>query len=470
MTAARALTNSHHPSFDPIPSRTRARLIVALVVTLVAGVGLWGAVGVTQSLRAYQQTKRVETAAEHARYTLALERSAIRAPGTSRAARDLRAAKAAFATDVREIRTGGTAEDRVRASFLGQRHDRLSDAARRVFALDGADAVSSADERNAFESQASQLDAALTELLDNVHNRSSDSWPAEPVQKLELGATGILIVLGLASCTIFLMRLAGYRRRQERARRQELNRLEEAALTDSLTGLGNHRAFYEDFNREITRRVRTGSFFSVVMLDLDGLKEVNDTLGHHAGDDRIRAVAECVTSTLRTGSAYRTGGDEFMVLLPMERAWGAFTFAQRLQARVSQHRRRLRVSCGIVESTGLESGATLVQHVDMALYHAKRTGRRIIVYSAGLNPKPTASPKQTASRRHQQLLVATLAKAVDAKDADTRNHSETVSALCVLIGQALGLAAERLEQLRVAGLLHDVGKIGITDARAQEAE
>src|SRR5262249_11637801 len=119
--------------------------------------------------------------------------------------------------------------------------------------------------------------------------------------------------VGLAASALFLLRLAGYRRRLVRARREKLRALERAALTDSLTGLGNHRAFYEDLKREISRRATTGSCFSVVMLDLDELKQINDTLGHHVGDDRIRGVADCLNATLRASDgAYRTGGDEFM--------------------------------------------------------------------------------------------------------------------------------------------------------------
>ena len=201
------------------------------------------------------------------------------------------------------------------------------------------------------------------------------------------------------------------------------------------------------------------------MLDLDGLKEINDTLGHQAGDERLRAVAECLRATMRASDgAYRTGGDEFMVLLPDERAWGAFTFAQRLQREVAQPSHGVTFSCGIAEATAFESAETLLRHADLALYEAKRTGRRIVVYSDGLAPKPAAPPEERATRRHQRLLATALAQAVDAKDSGTRNHCETVSALCVLIGQALGLDAERLEQLRLAGLLHDVGKIGIADA------
>src|SRR6185369_3115796 len=103
------------------------------------------------------------------------------------------------------------------------------------------------------------------------------------------------------------------------------------------------------------------------------------------------------------------------------------------------------------------------RRVDIALYDAKHSGRRVVIYSDGLGPKPTDRPEDLAARRHHRLLATALAQAVDAKDSNTRNHCETVSALCVLIGEALGLGGERLEQLRLAGLLHDVGKIGIPD-------
>ena len=115
----------------------------------------------------------------------------------------------------------------------------------------------------------------------------------------------------------------------------------EAALTDNLTGLGNHRSFHEDLRREIARRTRSGSCFSLVMLDLNGLKQLNDRLGHQAGDERIRAVADCLRATMRaTDAAYRTGGDEFIVLLPDERAWGALEFARRLQDEIAAPSRR----------------------------------------------------------------------------------------------------------------------------------
>jgi diguanylate cyclase (GGDEF)-like protein len=297
-----------------------------------------------------------------------------------------------------------------------------------------------------------------------VFARSADDWPANNFELAQLAGLSFLLGFGLLTSLVVLGRLAGHRREVERARDAELARLAEAALRDSLTDLGNHRAFHEDLRREIARRTRSGSCFSLVMLDLNGLKQLNDRFGHQAGDERIQAVADCLRATMRaTDAAYRTGGDEFMVLLPDERAWGALEFARRLQDETLRHRSEPLVTCGIAESIAFETADTLLQRADLALYDAKRSGRQIVLYAEGLAPKPDIGSDQAATRREHRLLATALARAVDAKDAGTRNHCETVSELCVLIGQALGLDADRIERLRLAGLLHDVGKIGVSD-------
>jgi diguanylate cyclase (GGDEF)-like protein len=299
---------------------------------------------------------------------------------------------------------------------------------------------------------------------ETVLARSADNWPASGLELAQLVGLSILLGLGLLTSLVVVGRQVGYRRRVERAREAELARLAEEALTDSLTGLGNHRSFHEDLRREIARRTRSGSCFSVVMLDLNRLKQVNDTLGHQAGDELIRAVADCLRATMRaTDAAYRTGGDEFIALLPSERAWGALEFARRLQEEAHHHRTELAVTCGIAESIAFETADTLLRRADLALYEAKRSGRQIVLYADGLAPKPIPRPEERATRREHRLLATALARAVDAKDAGTRNHCETVSELCVLLGQALGLDADRIERLRLAGLLHDVGKIGVSD-------
>jgi diguanylate cyclase (GGDEF)-like protein len=304
-----------------------------------------------------------------------------------------------------------------------------------------------------------------------VFSHSADEWPANGLELAQLVGLSFLLGFGLLTSLVVLGRLVGYRRRVERAREEELARLARAALTDSLTGLGNHRAFYENLERELQRLTRSGSSFSIVMLDVDGLKQVNDTLGHQAGDARIRAVADCLHATMRkVDTGYRTGGDELMVLLPGESAWGAYTFAQRLQREASQHRTGVAFTCGIAETTGSDGADELIRNADLALYDAKGSGRRVVVYSDTLAPKPDARREERATRQQHRLLATALARAVDAKDAGTRNHCETVSELCARIGLQLGLDEERIARLRLAGLLHDVGKIGVPDRILRKAE
>jgi diguanylate cyclase (GGDEF)-like protein/putative nucleotidyltransferase with HDIG domain len=301
--------------------------------------------------------------------------------------------------------------------------------------------------------------------------RSEGNWPANDLELAQLAGLSFLVGLGLLTSTVILARLVGYRRRIERAREAELARLAHAALIDSLTGLGNHRAFHENLERELRRRARSGSTFSIVMLDLDGLKQVNDTLGHQAGDERIRALGDCMRATIRAvDSGYRIGGDELMVLLPDQAAWVAYTFAQRLQREVSLHHTGVSVTCGIAETTDPDDPDGLIRKADLALYEAKRSGRRVVVYSESLAPKPSEASAQRATRHQQRLLATALARAVDAKDAGTRNHCETVSELCARMAYTLGLAETRVERIRLAGLLHDVGKIGVPDRILRKPE
>jgi diguanylate cyclase (GGDEF)-like protein len=94
-------------------------------------------------------------------------------------------------------------------------------------------------------------------------------------------------------------------------------RLEQEALVDPLTGLLNRRALERDLRRERARATRYDRRFSLMVIDLDGLKKVNDTDGHLAGDLYLRALATALSDVLRSGDeAYRIGGDEFVVLLP----------------------------------------------------------------------------------------------------------------------------------------------------------
>jgi len=263
----------------------------------------------------------------------------------------------------------------------------------------------------------------------------------------------------------------GIERELARAREAELERLALAALTDHLTGLRNHRAFHEELERELARRERNQAALSLVMLDLAGLKRVNDTLGHAAGDERLKALAVCLRATLRAGdAAYRIGGDEFALVFPGEHAWGALRLVQRLGERLREENGpRLAVAAGIAEATGQVPRDTLVRQADLALIAAKRSKRGALIYS--IDQEPAVGQLDPGSDRHYlQTLTTALARAVDAKDSYTRSHCETVAELCALIAGELGLAPERIGKLRLAGLLHDVGKIGIPDAVLQKPE
>jgi diguanylate cyclase (GGDEF)-like protein len=291
------------------------------------------------------------------------------------------------------------------------------------------------------------------------------AWPVTVAEKASLVSMTLVFSLGLAVALTGVVRLVGWRQRDD-VRRRELARLEREALTDNLTGLRNRRSFDEDMNREIERRNRTGASFALLMVDLNGLKRINDSAGHQAGDRKIRAAAECLRETFRgSDCAYRIGGDEFAVLLPGERAWGGLTFAQRLHA--SAARRDVGVTVGVTESIGTESGQSLIRQADVALYEAKRSRLSTAVYNPGMDAQAAGRTRMSAPGP-RDLLVTALAHVVDARDTATRNHCETVAEVCALVARELGLEPERIERVRIAGLLHDVGKIGIADAILQK--
>ncbi|MFZ1994603.1 MAG: diguanylate cyclase [Solirubrobacteraceae bacterium] len=276
--------------------------------------------------------------------------------------------------------------------------------------------------------------------------------------------TAIAIAFGVGLLLLggFSLILMSLRRRVIAAHRAEIERLAGAALTDSLTGLRNHRAFQEDLASDLQRQARAREPLALVMLDLNSLKAVNDTHGHEAGDDRLRGLADVLSETFRGGDcAYRVGGDEFAVILPGVSAWDALEAAQRLQTALAP--RAISVTAGIVSASGPREIDGLIREADLALIAGKRRHQAVTLYSPELQPTiETVDPDRDAE--HINSLSTALALAVDAKDSYTRSHSQTVSQLCVLIATELGLAPALIGQMRLAGLLHDVGKIGIPDA------
>ncbi len=269
-------------------------------------------------------------------------------------------------------------------------------------------------------------------------------------------AAGLMLLAG------FALILLGLRRRVAVGHRAEIARLASAALTDSLTELRNHRAFQEDLARDLHSQARAGGRLALVMLDLNNLKTVNDTHGHQAGDERLQALADALGTTFRGADrAYRVGGDEFAVILPDAVAWDGLEAAQRLQSALAP--RGIDVTAGISDGDGAKPADSIIREADLALIAGKRELRAVTLYSPGLQPALVA-PDAARDAEHISSLSTALALAVDAKDSYTRSHCQTVAELCALIATELDLTPQLIAQMRLAGLLHDVGKIGIPDA------
>jgi diguanylate cyclase (GGDEF)-like protein len=300
-----------------------------------------------------------------------------------------------------------------------------------------------------------------------------ESWLLAPgatrLEQAERAASALVTVGGL----LVLLRLGRARlRRREPEETSDLKfeELRTQARTDSLTQLGNHRAFHFDLSALIAKRAAAGAHFTLMAIDLDGLKQINDTKGHPAGDRHIKSIVECVKTIIgANGTLYRTGGDEFMALLPNKRNWDALLLANRIEQQTRKLTGGRAVSIGLTESMGLEGRQVLVHQADLALYEAKRTKLSAVTYHPGLATGHSEGSSSLGPSRDQRALASALARAVDAKDNGTRSHSEMVAELTVAMGQRLGFNGHRLERLRLSGLLHDVGKIGVADSILQKA-
>src|SRR3954469_22591861 len=263
-----------------------------------------------------------------------------------------------------------------------------------------------------------------------------------------------------------LSRLAGLA--HELAEGQES--LAALALEDPLTGLPNKRAFNDRLEAELGRAAREYYPVSVVAMDLDKFKQINDTWGHAVGDEALKKLARELQRQLRAGDlAGRLGGDEFMLALVRADAATAERVLERIKnalasVEIGPGRQKIRFSAGIAEfprhATGMDD---IVNRADAALYWVKAHGRGAWhVYS---DEAGTVIGTDTADdgvrRRNMMSTLGQLAKAVDAKNRFTTDHSDRVATYAVALAESLKLHDERVERIGTAALLQDVGKIGI---------
>lgn len=241
---------------------------------------------------------------------------------------------------------------------------------------------------------------------------------------------------------------------------------------DAMTGLYHHRALHMRLNEEVSRASRRSGSFAILMLDLDRFKLYNETYGHQVGDRIICQAAEALRLALRPSDILgRYGGDEFLAILPETDLAEARQLAQTLiksiaaetfRPRESDERMPLTLSVGLaVFPCNGQNALELVACAEQMMVEAKHNGGNRC--EAPLSETPAEQNGRTIDLRSFGVLEA-LVTAVDHKDRYTKDHSDEVATYAQLLAEAMALPSDRRAVLFDAGLLHDVGKVGVPDA------
>jgi diguanylate cyclase (GGDEF)-like protein/PAS domain S-box-containing protein len=290
------------------------------------------------------------------------------------------------------------------------------------------------------------------------------------------------------------------RKRMEEEQERLHAELEERAITDSLTGLYNHAHFFQRLAEEIERSRRYKRRFAVVMMDVDAFKHYNDSRGHQAGDDALRLIADSIRSGIRGSDlAFRYGGDEFAAILLSADSSRAQTVVNRINRHIAAGLKKMddQAAAWLGLSAGIASfpqDATtpdeLVKMADAALYNAKQLAwaRGLTQPEQAIESRPyphklvhetQAGMLTTAAGSLATVLqdlgvsevaaaldlraIAALGAAAEIKDRYTHGHQERASLWAAALAEDMGLSSEQVRNIRIAGLLHDIGKVTIND-------
>ena len=289
---------------------------------------------------------------------------------------------------------------------------------------------------------------------------------------------------------------------------------QEQAITDGLTGVKTHRFLMEALSSEWKRSTRANRPFALALMDLDRFKFVNDFYGHLEGDVVLQRVGHILEEHCRRSDVVaRYGGDEFVILMPETTVEQARQLANKLRTWIASD--SLLRDKNVTASFGIAAfpvhGSTpqeLIQVADSSMYLSKHQGGNSVSSSEQGDPMDrkrwkkdvleaylgvtlkrlfstgpeafdeiyrrlehfTRSLEEQGANGNGDALppavvetVTSLALAIDAKDHYTQGHSQKVSTYAAMIAEALGMAPEDIEEIKLAGLLHDIGKVGIPE-------
>jgi diguanylate cyclase (GGDEF)-like protein/putative nucleotidyltransferase with HDIG domain len=240
-----------------------------------------------------------------------------------------------------------------------------------------------------------------------------------------------------------------------------------AAATDPLTKLWNRRSLEDRLESELSRAVRFGLPVTLLLMDVDNFKLFNDTYGHPTGDAVLKMIANTLKSCSREMDVVgRYGGDEFAAILPETDVRGATNAVRRIRSvmrgqsflTAGNVRVPLSLSIGVasfpVDASDMNE---LLFLADSALYEAKHAGGGTFCLASSIQDRGT-TPEEATFDALRGLVIS-----VDNKDSYTQKHSQDVARYAMLLARRMGSSDTLVRNLEIAGLLHDVGKIGIPD-------
>jgi diguanylate cyclase (GGDEF)-like protein len=254
------------------------------------------------------------------------------------------------------------------------------------------------------------------------------------------------------------------------------------ATHDRLTGIANRETLLTTLASEIERAARHYKPLSLAFIDIDRFKPINDSFGHNAGDAVLRQIAHLIGDSVRISDTFgRYGGEEFMLILPETLPEDAVQLAEELRQLVAResvvvggHTMKVTISIGIAGGRGSELQLDmLVDRADAAMYAAKSLGRnRTYLYRELDDEAPVRRAPISPDRREQAAALGqwasdTATQALASILAPQPHHrgrpSDMIASLATGIGLEMGLAREEIERIRVAALLHDLGKIAVPE-------